>query len=331
MTGQSLHLQETTRAAPHPSLPDLFALAARRRAPLEVATSKASAPIAVVASEGDAGCLRVDVILPALTDDLAEGPVSCTLELDGRRWAFDAEVVRHAGQITLSRARRLRAAQRRTSPRISVPHGTTVLFSEGDRVFRREIVDLGASGLGVQYVGHDGEPAEGTMLAQVRFALPLGAAITAAAAVRHVRPAAPGGPPIAGMELLGLGEADSKRLDAWVRGLTRTRKREEAVRNAAVFAQTSVRLSDGRNRPATALDTDGATIALEEPDRDLAQNSVLPVVEVRQNSVLVVSLRAQIADIVTHRARPLQARLAWLDVRPEQLGRLSRLLHRLRD
>ncbi len=308
----------------------MLGLAAVRRAPFEVAASKRAAPVAVVASEDGDGCFHLDVVQPGRLDDLRGGPVACTLELDGRRWLFDADLANHRGTVVLSRARRLRAAQRRSSPRISVPPGTTVLFSEGERVFRRDIIDLGATGLGVQFTGRDDEPAEGSMLGQVRFVLPLGGAITAAAALRHLRPAAPGGPPIAGMDLLGLGEADSKRLDAWVRGLTRTRKREEAVRSAAAFAETSVGLPDGRVRQVVGLDAEGTTITLEEPDRDLTSGAVLPMVELRQSTALVVGMKAQIADIVTHRARPLQARLAWLDVRPEQLVRLSRLLRRLR-
>ncbi len=313
-------------SAPRPSpVQRLLLRAAATQAAVELgATTDGAGPVLQVVGSGDTH-LDACVLAPMRPEDVASGPVSGVLHLDGRRWAFEADVAHEAGHLRLSPVRRVRPVQRRTSPRIAAPADATLLFAHGERVLRRALVDLSATGLAIRLLDGPDEPKAGAVLPEARFALPVGAPILGAATIRHVREQ-PDGTLLAGLDLLGLSAPDARRLDAWVRGQTRTRRRDEAAESARAFATTTASLPGDRVRPVLDLDDTGVVIGLQPGDRDVEVGASFDRVELALGSNTAVVLRASVADVVTHRARPLQARLAWSKPRREELGRLARLL-----
>lgn len=276
-------------------------------------------------TDAEPDSLGAAALAPTRAEDLEVGPVACVAHFEGRRWAFEAELVLTPGGPRLADPRRVRALQRRASHRIAAPPGSALLMGVGDRVLRRPIVDLSAHGMGLEVGGEAEVLRSGAVLPEACFSLPIGPPLRAAVVVRHVR-TSPEGLRVAGVDLVGLPDADARRLDAWVRGQTRTRRREAAVRNVRVFAATTATLPKGRPRPVLELDAMGVVVGLDEGDKDLARGLVLERVELRHRAGSPVALAARVVEVVTHRGRPLQARLAWEAPRPEEIARLRRLL-----
>lgn len=288
-------------------------------------------PARLVGLEADE--LRFVVLAPGKPGMLpTHGRGRVSLHVSNRAWAFEGELRRTGGDIRISRPDELRPLQQRVSARIAAPPGMTVLFSVGDTVLRRPVLDLSARGLGVALLGEGGEPAAGAALAEVQFTLPLGPPIAGAAAVRHIR-TLPSGQRQAGFDLLGLHGADAKRLDAWVRGQTRTGRREAARRAVQAFADTRVVLAaEGAPRTRVVLDAtlEGVTLSAEALDRDLTPGATLEAVELWRGEDRVLRAPARVLDAVVHRGRPVQVELAWCAPPVEAVAALVKLLERVR-
>jgi len=322
-----------SRAPRAPTLERMLQLAGEKGAAVEIVVPPTlRVPARVVGHEGRT--LRVEVLAPGTPEELpASGGVRAVVHVEGKAWELEADVVRGPEGVELREPRRIRQAQRRASARIPAAAGSTVLFASGELVLRRPIVDLASSGLGVAFTGEPAEPAPGTALSQLRFSLPLGGPIVAAAVVRHIRARASDGVRVAGLDLMGLREEDARRLDAWVRGQTRTRKREDATRAQDLFASSNAVLHgpNGRERTRAVVDVHprGLTLGLVEADKDLAPGARLRRVELWHEGVFVIGAEAEVGPVVRHRARPLHAQLTWQGARPEDVARLTRLLRRL--
>lgn len=208
-----------------------------------------------------------------------------------------------------------------------------MLFGVGEAVLRRPIVDFAAGGLGVEFSGSADEPRAGTALTELRFSLPVGAPLTAAGVVRHVRPRATDGILIAGIDLIGMSEVDARRLDAWVRGNTRTRKRTAASRAADLFANTKASFAGAeggaRTRAVVDLSLAGLSVGLLAGDRDLTKGTRLTGLELWHDGQRILHASGEVVEVVAHRSRPLQARVQWDAPAADELARVGRLLRRL--
>ncbi len=326
-------VRRTPAAARAPALDRVLARAAEKQAAVEVFVGESMRIAAAVVSVV-AGVVRLRVLEtgePTVVPTAAA--VRVVVHVDGRSWDLEADLSPVGDGAALGQPRRVRASQRRASARIPAAAGSTVLFAAGERVFRRPIIDLAASGLGVEFSGEADEPAAGTALGQLRFSLPIGAPIVAAAVVRHVRARADDGVQVAGLDLIGLRPEDARRLDAWVRGQTRTRKREEATRAQDLFSASSAVLHgpNGRSRSRAVVDVHprGLVLGLEDGDRDLTPGERLKRVELWHDGACVIGAEAEVGEVVSHRARPLHAHLTWRSARAEDVARVTRLLRRL--
>ena len=316
-------------ANPRSPLSALLERAAATQAALELVLS-AQERVAARVEGWSSGTLSVGGIEPGAAPT-APAALRATVYIEGRAWAFDADAVPSPSGLLVQNARRLRSAQRRVSARIAAPPGATVLFAHGDRVLRRPLVDLGATGLGVVFTGEPEEPTAGAALGQLRFSLPLGAAIVATAVVRHVRER--GGRKVAGRDLIGLADADARRLDAWVRGQTRTRKRDAATRALELFAAAKAVIVDGSGgiRPRAVLDVSGhgVVVRLTPEDRALDDGHTLRRLELWHHGELLVAGTGELTQVVRHRTRPMQAHAVWKGLRPAALQPVERLLREL--
>ncbi len=282
----------------------------------------------------DKGSLRFEVLAPGTPAMLpTRGGGHVSLHIANRAWSFEAEITREGSDVHVSRPADIRPVQLRAGVRIPAPPGMNVLFSLGETVLRRNVLDLSGRGLGVALQDERGEPGAGAALAEVRFSLPIGPAICGAAVVRHVR-TLPTGQPQAGLDLIGMSPADSRRLDAWVRGQTRTGRRESARRAAEAFADTRVLLgngAEGRTRAVLDCSAHGVTIAGEATDRDLAPGALLVGVELHTGKATVIRGNARVVDIVSHRGRPVHAQLTWERLEEGSRAALEEFLARFRS
>lgn len=306
------------------------ALATTAAAELRFGSGERAVPARLVGL--DKGNLRFEVLAPgtpAMLPDRGGGHVS--LHIANRAWSFEAELTREGGDVQVSRPTEIRPVQLRAGVRIAAPAGMSVLFSLGETVLRRNVLDLSGRGLGVALQDDPGEPGAGAALAEVRFSLPIGPAICGAAVVRHVR-TLPTGQRQAGLDLIGMSPADSRRLDAWVRGQTRTGRRESARRAAEAFADTRVLFGAGalrRTRAVLDCSARGVTLAGEATDRDLAPGALLPGVELHTGEETVIRGNARVVDVVSHRGRPVQVQLAWERLDEGSRAVLEELLARI--
>ncbi len=282
----------------------------------------------------DGEYFRIRALAPGAEDSLSDAAVvRAVFHVDGRAWEFETAIDHDARGCRLRLPVRLRPHQRRASSRIPPQSGATVLFSVGDAVLRRPVIDFAAGGLGVEFSGSADEPKAGTSLAELRFSLPVGAPITAAGVVRHVRPRAGDGVLVAGIDLIGLSEPNARRLDAWVRGNTRTRKRTAANRAADLFVNTQALFAgvrgESRTRAVVDLTLAGLTVGLLVGDRDLLEGTRLSDLELWHDGHRILRAGAEVVEVVAHRSRPLQARVRWDTPAADELARVGRLLRRL--
>ncbi|GDX78439.1 hypothetical protein LBMAG42_02500 [Deltaproteobacteria bacterium] len=314
-----------------PSADEVIAAAAAAHAPLEVLAAT-PVPAQITALSGE--YFRIVALAPAGPDALVDAPViRVVVHVDGRAWEFESSLDHDERGCRLRLPARFRAHQRRTSSRIAPQAGAAVLFGVGESVLRRPVIDFAAGGLGVEFTGSADEPRAGTALTELRFSLPVGAPITAAGVVRHVRPRASDGALVAGIDLIGLSESDARRLDAWVRGNTRTRKRTAANRAADFFSNTKASFAGAEGGPRTRavveLSLDGLIVGLLAVDRDLTKGTRLSGLELWHDGQRLLRTSGEVVDVVAHRSRPLQARVQWDAPPADELARVGRLLRRL--
>jgi hypothetical protein len=334
-TGDTLPETGFTLTLPRrsPNVDEVLRLAAVQSAPIELRLATPERRVPARVERVDPAALRLTILAPGTPDALpSEGDVVATLHVGGRAWAFEGSLSRTGADVWVARPARLRAVQPRASARIPAVGAATVLFANGDRVLRRRLVDLSAGGLGVEFKGTDDEPASGAALAQVQFSLPIGPPLTGAAVVRHVR-RVDDGARHAGLDLIGMSPADARRLDAWVRGQTRTGRRAAATEAAHHFADLRIELPGGdavRRRAVADASARGVTFGALSTDRELTVGARLGTVGLWWRETCVVRAPADVIEAVTHRGRPMQVRIAWREPAPEAVDRLAGLLRQLR-
>lgn len=271
----------------------------------------------------DAQGVRVE-ILDGSTGIASGLVVHVRANTESRNFSFWSRTrTARGGVLQLAAPARVQLRQRRASPRVAAPPDATVLFAIGERVFRRPILDLAGSGLGV--VLQPDDPLEaGQVFERVRFSLPIGAPIFAAARVQHVRDTEAGR--IAGIDLSALLPEDARRLDAWARSRSRTRSRPSATAIDGLSATVSLPGLRSRTRSVLQVGEDMLLVALGEPDRDLREGDDTATLELWAEGVFVAGGAAIVDEVVRHRGRPLHATLTWTALRPEQAARVARLV-----
>lgn len=221
-----------------------------------------------------------------------------------------------------------RAAQRRSTSRISPDQGAYALLTLGDLVVRRSIVDIAGNGIGLLLEADDELPV-GQNVEKIRFILPIGAPLVSCGVVRHLRPGtAASSQRTAGVELGGLSIADQRRLEAWVRGQSGPRARERRTFSAAGPVSVAFTTADGRvrERAVMMLNTDGCELGLERTDADLEEGITLVHLVVYFDGQPILSTPAEVRELLRHRGRPVRALIGFTALELAARRRLSRLL-----